>query len=301
MWANRNGFFYVLDRPSGEFLLAKNFVKQNWAVGIDEKGKPIKEPSHWPKPIGGSYTEPGTQGGTNWYPPSFSPRTGLIYIPTWENSGAQSAKGDPGPWVEGERYTGNGRDRAPDGSIPRAQYRQAHGLPPVVVAGRGGGGRGPGRASSMYKKESEGYGAIRAIDPKTGEKVWDFKMVDYTRAACFRRLVIWCSAAAATAASPRSTLKPASSSGMSSWMAPTPAALSATLSTASSTLSAPEVGLCIRSHCRISGFYSRRRWCIIASSSMRKPANKFRPRAARSIGTAWLSTARNQTRHRCEG
>src|SRR5580700_6225446 len=86
LWANRNGFFYVLDRASGQFLLGKNFVKQNWAIGIDENGRPIKEPSHWPKPIGGSYTEPGTQGGTNWYPPSFSPRTGLIYIPTWENS-----------------------------------------------------------------------------------------------------------------------------------------------------------------------------------------------------------------------
>ena len=182
MWANRNGFFYVLDRASGQFLMGKNFVKQNWAIGLDESGRPVKEPSHWPKPIGGSYTEPGTQGGTNWYPPSFSPRTGLIYIPTWENSGAQSAKGDPGPWVEGERYTGNGRDRAPDGSIPRPQYRQAHGLPPVTGGGRAatGRGRGPGRASAMYKTEAEGYGAIRAIDPKTGEKVWDFKMVDYT-------------------------------------------------------------------------------------------------------------------------
>lgn len=157
LWANRNGFFYVLDRASGEFLLGKPFVKQNWAVGLDEKGRPVKNPAFWPKPMGGVVVEPGTQGGTNWYPPSYSPHTGLFYIPTWENSGARSPKGDPGPWVEGQRYTGTG---------------------PAV----GRGGRGPARASSAFKKEAEGFGAVRAIDPKTGEKVWDFKMVDYTEA-----------------------------------------------------------------------------------------------------------------------
>ena len=157
LWANRNGFFYVLDRASGEFLLGKPFVKQNWAVGLDEKGRPVKNPAFWPKPMGGVVVEPGTQGGTNWYPPSYSPHTGLIYIPTWENSGARSPKGDPGPWVEGQRYTGTG---------------------PAV----GRGGRGPARASAAFKKEDEGFGTVRAIDPKTGEKVWDFKMVDYTEA-----------------------------------------------------------------------------------------------------------------------
>jgi alcohol dehydrogenase (cytochrome c) len=161
LWANRNGFFYVLDRTTGKFLMGKNFVKQNWAVGIDENGRPIKDPTHWPKPMGGILVEPGTQGGTNWYPPSYSPQTGLFYIPTWENSGGRSGKGDPGPWVEGQRYTGNGQG----------------------VGGRGaaaGRGRGPGRPLPEYKTEDEGYGAIRAIDPKTGEKKWDFKMVNYT-------------------------------------------------------------------------------------------------------------------------
>jgi alcohol dehydrogenase (cytochrome c) len=158
LWANRNGFFYVLDRSNGKFLLGKNFVKQNWNLGFDEAGRPIKDPARWPKPMGGIHIEPGNQGGTNWYPPSYSLQTGLLYIPTWENSGGLSPKGDPGEWKEGQRYTGTG---------PRP-------------GGRGAAGRGPARALPNYKTEEEGYGAIRAIDPRTGEKKWDFKMVAYT-------------------------------------------------------------------------------------------------------------------------
>jgi alcohol dehydrogenase (cytochrome c) len=175
LWANRNGFAYVLDRTTGQFLLGKNFVKQNWNVGFDEAGRPIKDPKVWPKPMGGIHIEPGNQGGTNWYPPSFSPRTGLFYIPTWENSGGLSAKGDPGQWMEGQRYTGTGNDRRPAPGAPP-------GTPPGPGRGAapGRGGRGPARASTNYKTEEEGYGAIRAIDPKTGEKKWDFKMVSYT-------------------------------------------------------------------------------------------------------------------------
>jgi len=163
LWANRNGFFYVLDRTTGEFLLGKNFVKQNWNLGFDKVGRPIKDPARWPKPMGGILIEPGNQGGTNWYPPSYSPITKLFYIPTWENSGGRSAKGDPGTWVEGQRYTGTGMDTR-GGRLPS-------GVRPV---------RRPNRALTNYKTEDEGFGAIRAIDPKTGDKEWDFKMVSYT-------------------------------------------------------------------------------------------------------------------------
>ena len=167
LWANRNGHFYVLDRATGEFLMGKPFVKQNWNVGLDERGRPVKAPGLWPKPMGGVYVEPGTQGGTNWYPPSYSPRTGWFYVSTWDNYGNFSGKGDPGPWVEGQRYTGNGQPAR--GAAP--------GRGAAAAAGRGGRG---GRAIPNYKTEEEGYGAIRALDPKTGEKKWDFKMVNFT-------------------------------------------------------------------------------------------------------------------------
>jgi alcohol dehydrogenase (cytochrome c) len=158
LWANRNGFFYVLDRVTGKFLIGKPFVKQTWADGIDDNGRPLKNPEFWPKPMGGIVVFPGTQGGTNWYPPSYSPRTGLFYVPTWDNYSSRSAKYPVGEWVEGKRYTGS--------------------TPPPGMEVPGGGRQA--RANPAFKREDEGYGAIRALDPKTGEKKWDYKLVNYT-------------------------------------------------------------------------------------------------------------------------
>ena len=171
LWANRNGFFYVLDRGTGKFLLGKAFVKQNWNVGFDEAGRPMKNPALDPKPMGGPYVEPGTQGGTNWYSPSFSPRTGLFYVSAWDNYGGPSSKGIIQEWKPGGKYSGNGR---PPGQAAPGRAAAGRG-----AAGRGAGGRrGPGNPG--LRTEDEGYGAIRAIDPLTGEKKWDFKMTDYT-------------------------------------------------------------------------------------------------------------------------
>ncbi len=158
MWGNRNGHFYVLDRTTGQFLMGKPFVKQNWEVGLDEMGRPIKAPGLWPKPMGRVFVEPGTQGGTNWYPPSFSPRTQLFYMSVWANYSALSPKYDPGPWKPETRYSGS----TPPPGTPR---------PPAGASARLGAG---------FRDESEGYGAIFALDPKTGDKKWEFKMVGYT-------------------------------------------------------------------------------------------------------------------------
>lgn len=156
LWANRNGFFYVLDRTTGTFLLGKPFVKQTWNVGFDEAGRPMKAPGLDPKPTNGPIVFPGGQGGTNWYSPSFSPRTGLFYVSVWDNYGGPAAKGPIQEWKSGGKYTGMASRR------PGAGHGHSF---------------GPGVA---YRTEDEGYGAIRAIDPQTGEKKWDFKMVDYT-------------------------------------------------------------------------------------------------------------------------
>ena len=182
LWANRNGMFYVLDRTTGKFLLGKPFVKQNWNVGLDEAGRPIKSEALNPKPMGGPYVEPGTQGGTNWYSPSFSPRTGLFYVSTWDNYGGPSGKGPIQEWKEGGKYSGNGGGRRPPAAATPAAAGGGRGAQAGgrgAAGGRGGGGGGRG-AGIGYRTEEEGYGAIRAIDPKTGEKKWDFKMVDYT-------------------------------------------------------------------------------------------------------------------------
>jgi alcohol dehydrogenase (cytochrome c) len=153
LWANRNGFFYVLDRATGKFLLGKPFVEVNWASGFDEAGRPMRVPGKLPSPEG-TLIFPGNQGGTNWYSPSFSPHSGLFYIPSWVNYSSIYLTGKQ-EYTEGNRYLG---------------------VSPRSVIG------GMFAARVNTRKEDEGYGAIRAIDPMTGDRKWEFKMNDVTDA-----------------------------------------------------------------------------------------------------------------------
>jgi alcohol dehydrogenase (cytochrome c) len=153
LWGNRNGFFYTLDRTSGQFLQGKAFVKQTWAVGIDEFGKPIKAPGKSPS-LGGTDVWPGVQGGTNWYAPSFSPHTGLFYVTAWEDYHTNYFTWEQ-EYEAGKSYTGGGA-RGPIPSIRRE---------PFIKWGM-----------------EWGYGVVRALNPVTGEKVWDYKMRDVSDA-----------------------------------------------------------------------------------------------------------------------
>jgi acido-empty-quinoprotein group A len=77
--AARNGYFFVLDRTNGKNILSKPFVPLNWSKGVDVKGQPIPDESKEPT-VDGSFLTENWGGGTNWMPPSFSPRTGLFYV-----------------------------------------------------------------------------------------------------------------------------------------------------------------------------------------------------------------------------
>ncbi len=77
--ANRNAFFYVLDRQTGEFLHAHAFAKQTWANGMDKQGRPILLPDTAPKPEG-TIVYPGLHGATNYGSPSYSPQTRFLYV-----------------------------------------------------------------------------------------------------------------------------------------------------------------------------------------------------------------------------
>ena len=77
--ANRNGFYYVLDRVTGEFLTGVPFVRQTWANGLDARGRPILRPDQVPTPEG-TLVYPGVLGGVNWASPSYNPRTRLFYV-----------------------------------------------------------------------------------------------------------------------------------------------------------------------------------------------------------------------------
>jgi alcohol dehydrogenase (cytochrome c) len=154
LWANRNGFFYVLDRVTGQFLSGKPFVRVTWADGFDEHGRPRRVPGQEPTRQG-TIVYPGNQGATNWYNPSYSPRTGLFYVPTWMNYASLFIK-RPQTYVEGQ-YFGGGEGRATDAQGLRT-------------------------ATNNLRTEEEGYGAILALDPLTGERKWEYKMVDFTDA-----------------------------------------------------------------------------------------------------------------------
>jgi alcohol dehydrogenase (cytochrome c) len=77
--ANRNGFFYVLDRTNGAFLFAKPYTQVTWAKEIGADGRPVVLPNTEPTAEGNRVC-PGGIGGTNWHSPSYSPKTGLFYL-----------------------------------------------------------------------------------------------------------------------------------------------------------------------------------------------------------------------------
>jgi alcohol dehydrogenase (cytochrome c) len=153
LWANRNGYFYVLDRSTGKFLLGNNFVKVNWASGLDENGRPIQTPQPEGMP-----TWPGNQGGTNWYPPAFSPRTGLFYFSAWENYSTIYRR-EQSTYRPGSNYMGG----LPGGNPP------VPGAPTVGI----------GRRSPINNwTDAVGNGAVMAIDPQTGKAKWKTTQFD---------------------------------------------------------------------------------------------------------------------------
>lgn len=153
LWANRNGYFYVLDRVTGEFLSGAPFVKVNWSSGLDENGRPIPTPQPPGEP-----TWPGNQGGTNWYPPSYSPRTGLFYFSAWEDY-ATIYRPEESEYRPGRSFLGGGFD----------VLTPAPGSPTIGI----------GRSSPINNwTDAVGHGAVIALNPHTSEPVWKFEQFD---------------------------------------------------------------------------------------------------------------------------
>ncbi len=138
LWANRNAFYYVLDRASGEFLHATNFAMQTWAEGIDEEGHPIRKPGMLPTPQG-VLVYPDVSGAANWYSPSYSPNTDLFYVMAFDGAGRYFMGKDP-VHHPGLPYTGGSGESHEFDEFPNPEY----------------------------------VSAVRALNPTTGEKVWEY-------------------------------------------------------------------------------------------------------------------------------
>jgi PQQ-dependent dehydrogenase (methanol/ethanol family) len=168
--ANRNGFFYVLDRTTGEFLLGKPFVKKlTWASGIGADGRPQLVTGNQPTP-GGTKTCPAVRGATNWYSTAFNPAARLFYVMAVEdcNIYVQSKMGGYVPYHDPadppEKYlravdieTGKIAWEIPQVGAPEANYSG-------VLSTAGG--------LVFY---GETGGGFAAVDAKTGRTLWHFE------------------------------------------------------------------------------------------------------------------------------
>ena len=133
--ANRNGFFYVLDRQTGAFIRGAPYARQTWADGLTPAGRPLRRANTSPSPQG-TYLLPSVSGATNWWQSSFSPETHLYYVPALERSGVFfSTKVPPSP-EPGQPFYGSG-------------------------------GQGVGNQPH--------YTVVRAIDPATAQMKWEFR------------------------------------------------------------------------------------------------------------------------------
>ena len=161
-WAARNGFYYLLDRDSGEFLLAKSFVRQTWAKGFDDKGRPEVIPGNDPTYEGNDKVFPGVDGAANWMSHSYSPLTRLLYVFAREERRLFTKNVI--------RHDANDDDEAP----PRVRRPANNG-----VFGAGGnlpGALAEGRRPARFAPE-ESWGKVVAIDPLSGATKWEYKVL----------------------------------------------------------------------------------------------------------------------------
>jgi alcohol dehydrogenase (cytochrome c) len=171
--ANRNGFFYLLDRRSGEFVLARQYAKQTWAKGIDHRGRPIVIPGMEPSEKG-TLVYPSLQGATNWASPAFSPLTGLLYVPVRE-MGSVYFKSDV-EYRPGTLFTG-GSEKALEeeswGAVRALHVDTGAAVWDFKLPTPPWGGVLSTAGGLVFGGSNEGN--VFALDAKTGAPLWQFQ------------------------------------------------------------------------------------------------------------------------------
>jgi alcohol dehydrogenase (cytochrome c) len=177
--ANRNGFFYVLDRTNGKLIAANPYVKVTWASGVDmATGRPIETEVTAKARAGEKVTVfPSILGGKNWMPMSYDPKTGLAYANTLAFGGHYKAV--PAEYKAGEWYVGmdlsdlwewgdgpRGHLKAIDPMTGKSKWEVPSDVPRFSgVLSTAGGVVFTGRLT----------GEFEAFDAKSGKKLWQFK------------------------------------------------------------------------------------------------------------------------------
>ena len=172
LWANRNAFYYTLDRETGEFLVGKPFARQTWAEGLDENGRPIRRPDTFPS-AEGTLVAPTAGGATNWWSPAFNPHTGLLYVNAFDGEAKFFIRDED--YTAGDRFTGGGTD-AP---LPIDNYVSAiRAIDPATgdirwdfpIKARSRAGVLATAGDLVFSGSVDGY--FYALDATTGEELW---------------------------------------------------------------------------------------------------------------------------------
>ncbi len=173
--ANRNGYVYVLDRTTGKFLSATQFIKQlNWAKGIDANGRPVV--SDLKPSAEGTLICPGVEGATNWYSPSYSEVTHLFYFMNLESCSIYSRK--QAGFEEGKEYYSTGTRRDPSEKSSQVllafdpQTRSFVWRYPQSGDSYGFGGVMSTATGLVFFCDNQGF--FEAADAKTGKSLWHF-------------------------------------------------------------------------------------------------------------------------------
>lgn len=176
--ANRNGFFYVLDRTTGKVLLAKPFVKKmTWARSILPNGRPDVIPGTDPTPSG-KIVCPSKKGATNWFSPSYNPQTGLFYVVTMEQCEVYTVSARP--HEKGECYSRTGSEAIP--SEPGQFFLRAIDIQtgdirweiPMVIKDTMRASPGTVSTAGGLVFFGDNEGNLSAADAKTGKVLWHF-------------------------------------------------------------------------------------------------------------------------------
>lgn len=171
---NRNAFYYVLDRETGEFLAGQAYARQTWAKGLDDRGRPLVLPDTDPTEAG-KLVWPSLNGATVWFSPSYSPLTRLVYVSTREVGATyykREAEYKPGTFFAGGGETQVPRKeqwgalRALEATTGKLAWEfRLQSAPWSGVLSTAGG--------LVFSGTNEGN--IFALDAKTGKPLWDFQ------------------------------------------------------------------------------------------------------------------------------
>jgi alcohol dehydrogenase (cytochrome c) len=183
--ANRNGFFFVLDRTNGEFLLGKPFVSRvTWASGYTKDGKPILKPNGEPTPEG-SLTCPSA--GTNWMSASYNPSLKMFYFAATDRCSVTKLL--PAPFTMGQRFFNGANSSAPPSeglgvhSIRALDIQTGNTIWDYPQVGRGRSASGTLSTDGGLVFFGEDSGEFTALDAKTGKPLWHFPVNDWFRAS----------------------------------------------------------------------------------------------------------------------